>query len=80
MTSDEGLNMQNNSNSFNQSGDFLGSSRFVKDDVVISSSGGLTIRGEDLMNTFDPDQLELGDMIGKGACSTVRKALHKPSN
>jgi serine/threonine protein kinase len=53
-------------------------SQFVTEDVTISSTG-LKIRGKDLSYNIDPNELEIGEAIGKGSCSVVRKALHRPT-
>jgi mitogen-activated protein kinase kinase 1 len=52
--------------------------QFVKDDVAISSTG-IKVRGLDVSNTIDPNELEIGEVIGSGACSCVRKAVYKKS-
>ncbi|KAH9254840.1 hypothetical protein BASA81_007090 [Batrachochytrium salamandrivorans] len=51
---------------------------FNSGDVVISSSGLVQVRGSStLKDHFNPKELQILEVIGSGACSTVRKAVYQ---
>lgn len=53
---------------------------FTSGDVVISSSGLVQVRGSSMLrDQFNPQELRLLEVIGKGASSTVRKAVYQES-
>ena len=49
---------------------------FVKDNVAISEKG-VVVDGTSFSMTLELADLEVGEVLGSGACSTVRHAIHK---
>ena len=57
------------------------SGTFVKEDFVINRQGIAAVNGTEVARVvgLKLQDLEMGEIIGKGASSLVRRAIHKPS-
>jgi len=57
---------------------FVDGGAFVKDNVAILPTG-VALRDSAKTFVVDPDSMELGDVIGRGASSYVQRAVHRPT-
>lgn len=52
--------------------------KFVKGNVAVFKTG-VVLKDAPKAFSVDPKSLELHDVVGRGACSVVRRAIHTPS-